>query len=151
MYQSLLLSTGGGIISNVQKSLQDDAPVLIIGVGGTGAKALDTLKKKVHKQLLEDNPGSTVPEYNHIRFLEIDSDAEWVANTNLDNSQEFANLQDPGIRAKFTNEVTRNDMLKKPQFQWLEAEDIRIPESLHGAGGVRQLGRYMIVNSAQSV
>lgn len=151
MYQSLLLATGGGIISNVQKSVQDEAPVLIIGVGGTGAKALDTLKKKVYKQLEPDNPDSTVPIYDHIRFLEIDSDAEWMAGTGLDNNQEFLNLQDPKIRSKFTNPVTKEDMLRKPQFQWLEADDIRIPESLHGAGGVRQLGRYMVINSAQSV
>lgn len=151
MYQSLLLSTGGGIISNAQKSKQDDAPVLVIGVGGTGAKALDTLKKKVYKQLEADDPDATVPSYNHIRFLEIDSDAEWMEGTNLNNAQEFLNLQDPQIRGKFNNDITRNDMLKKPQFQWLEAEDIRIPESLHGAGGVRQLGRYMVINSSQSV
>lgn len=151
MYQSLLLSTGGGIISNVQKSLQDDAPVVVIGVGGTGAKALDTLKKKVYRQLQPDNPDETVPKYGHIRFMEIDSDAEWMANTDLDNDQEFMNLQDINVRAKFTNPVTREDMLKKPQFQWLEAEDIRIPDNLNGAGGIRQLGRYMIVNSSQSV
>ena len=151
MYQSLLLSTGGGIISNVQKSVQDDAPVVIIGVGGTGAKALDTLKKKVYRQLQPDNPEDTVPRYEHIRFMEIDSDAEWMAGTSLDNDQEFANLQDANVRAKFTNPVTRKDMLKKPQFQWLEAEEIRIPDNLNGAGGIRQLGRYMIVNSSQSV
>ncbi len=151
MYQSLLLSTGGGIISNVQKSLQDEAPVVVIGVGGTGAKALDTLKKKVYRQLQPDNPGDAIPRYEHIRFMEIDSDEEWVASTNLDNDQEFANLQDINVKAKFTNPVTRADMLKKPQFQWLEAENIKIPDSLHGAGGIRQLGRYMIVNSSQSV
>lgn len=149
MYQSLLLSTGGGIISNAQKSKQDDAPVLVIGVGGTGAKALDTLKKKVYKQLEADDPQAAVPAYNHIRFLEIDSDAEWMEGTDLNNAQEFLNLQDPQIRGKFSNEVTRSDMLRKPQFQWLEAEKIRIPEALHGAGGVRQLGRYMIMNSSQ--
>lgn len=151
MYQSLLLTAGGGIISNVQKALQDDAPVVVIGVGGTGAKALDTLKKKVYRQLQPDNPGDAVPKYEHIRFLEIDSDEEWVAETNLNNAQEFENLQDNQVKTKFTNPVTRADMMKKPQFQWLEAEDIRIPDSLHGAGGIRQLGRYMIVNSSQSV
>lgn len=151
MYQSLLLTAGGGIISNVQKALQDDAPVVVIGVGGTGAKALDTLKKKVYRQLQPDNPGDAVPKYEHIRFLEIDSDEEWVANTNLYNDQEFENLQDHQVKTKFTNPVTLADMMKKPQFQWLEAEDIRVPDSLHGAGGIRQLGRYMIVNSSQSV
>ena len=103
MYQSLLLSTGGGIISNVQKSLQDDAPVVVIGVGGTGARALDALKKKVYRQLQPDKPTDTIPRYEHIRFMEIDSDAEWVAGTNLDDDQEFENLQDINVKTKFTD------------------------------------------------
>ena len=87
VYQSLLLEAGGGIYTNKQKSQKSDEPHVIIGVGGTGAKALDRLKKKVYKQLIPDDSESDVPTYNHIRFLEIDSDVEWVVGTNLDYQQ----------------------------------------------------------------
>ncbi len=151
MYQSLLLETGGGIISNAQQSQQDEAPVVVIGVGGTGAKALDRLKKKVYKQLIPDDPDSDIPAYEHIRFLEIDSDTEWVAGTGLNYYGEFVNLQDPHIKTKFTDGVNLKNMMEKSQFQWLEADKIPIPADLNGAGGIRQLGRYLLINESQLV
>lgn len=152
MYQSLLLETGGGIISNTQQSEQGEAPVVVIGVGGTGAKALDRLKKKVHKQLIPDDPESDIPTYNHIRFLEIDSDAQWVASTGLNDHKEFVNLQDPQIKQKFAvGSVNLERMMEKPQFQWFEADKISIPNGVNGAGGIRQLGRYLLINESQLV
>ena len=152
MYQSLLLETGGGIVSNTQQSQQDDAPVVVIGVGGTGAKALDRLKKKVYKQLIPDDLESDVPTYNHIRFLEIDSDAEWVAGTGLNYHGEFVNLQDPHVKDKFAaGSVNLKNLMEKPQFQWFEADKISIPTGLNGAGGLRQLGRYLLINESQLV
>ena len=38
MYRQLLLSTGGGIISNTQKDQQEECVTLAIGLGGTGEK-----------------------------------------------------------------------------------------------------------------
>lgn len=156
MYNSLLLATGGGIISNKQRSEQDPAPVVLIGCGGTGAMGLHVLKDKVYKQLEPDNPGEPVPRYDHIRFLEIDSDVEWVGKTSLNNDGEFCNLQDPQIRGKFDNKVTLTNMLKEGRYQWLSAgqknaANIKIPTDLNGAGGIRQLGRYLVVNEAQKL
>jgi hypothetical protein len=154
MYNSLLLSTGGGIISNKQRSEQDPAPVVIIGCGGTGAMGLHVLKDKVYRQLEPDNPGDPVPKYGHIRFVAIDSDVEWVSKTSLNNDGEFCNLQDEKIRGKFENPVTLANMLKEERYQWLSAgqksaANIKIPTDLNGAGGIRQLGRYLVINEAQ--
>ncbi len=150
MYHSLLLPEGG-ITTNTQKTKQTKDPVLVIGIGGTGAKALDVLKGKIKKQL------EVKPEDDHIRFLEIDADVDWVRNCkNIDDEEEFINLQDPKIKDKFNNKVTLKDLISKPQFQWLQAgedgaESIKIPDGLNGGGGIRQLGRYMIINEASLI
>lgn len=156
MYRSLLLSTGGGIISNKQRSEQDPAPVVLIGCGGTGAMGLHVLKDKIYRQLEPDNPGEPVPRYDHIRMVEIDSDVEWVAKTSLNNDGEFCNLQDPKIRGKFDDKVKLGVMLKEGRYQWLSAgqknaANIKIPTDLNGAGGIRQLGRYLAINEAQKL
>lgn len=156
MYNSLLLSTGGGIISNKQRSEQDPAPVVVIGCGGTGVSCADILKTKVYKQLEPDNPGEPVPKYNHIRFLGVDSDTDWVSNTSLNNDGEFCNLQDEKIKGKFDNEINLTNMLKEKRYEWLsagqtDATNIQIPQDLNGAGGVRQLGRYLVMNEAQKL
>ena len=52
MYEDLLLSTGGGIITNLKKSAQQGAPTIIIGLGGTGIDALKVVKRKVYEQLI---------------------------------------------------------------------------------------------------
>lgn len=43
MFSQLLLSTGGGIISNTQKDVQEKCVTLAIGLGGTGVDCLRNL------------------------------------------------------------------------------------------------------------
>ena len=150
MYNSLLLSAGGGIINSRQRSAQDDAPVVIIGCGGTGEAALHVLKDKIHKQLEPDNPNEPVPRYDHIRFLGIDSDESWLGDTNLNKDTEFCNVKDARIKAKFEYPDCFDNMLKESKYQWL-SKDIKISPALCGAGGIRQLGRYLVINEAEKV
>lgn len=73
LYSDLLLSRGGGIISNIQKAEMDNCAVINIGLGGTDIDCLAEVKKEVYSRIPPENPDSAVPEYNHIKFLAIDS------------------------------------------------------------------------------
>ena len=73
MYEGLLLSTGGGIITDIKKSAYQGEPTIIIGLGGTGIDALKTVRKKVHENILPDDPAAAEPEYKYIKFLAIDT------------------------------------------------------------------------------
>ena len=46
MYEGLLLSTGGGIITDIKKSAYQGEPIIIIGLGGTGIDALKAVRKR---------------------------------------------------------------------------------------------------------
>ena len=122
-YDSLLLNYGGGIINRSQQSRQyRGAAALAIGIGGTGVAALAELKQKVYQQLEPDNPDSPVPEYQHIQFLAIDSDTTDIdqmrGKAKLDRDQDFFSINNPNLL------------------------------STQGAGGVRQVGRYLLISKA---
>ena len=68
MYNKLLISAGGGIISRDQQAEQNECAVIAIGLGGTGISALRSLKKEVYDRLKPDKADSTVPSYSHIKF-----------------------------------------------------------------------------------
>ena len=58
MYEGLLLSTGGGIITDIKKSAYQGEPAIIIGLGGTGIDALKAVRKKVYENILPDDPAA---------------------------------------------------------------------------------------------
>lgn len=156
MYDSLLLSTGGGIVSQSQKSPQTKDPVVVIGCGGVGIAAANVLKRKVYKQLQPDNPGDPIPEYNHIRFLAVDCDEGWISGTELNNDAEFCNLKDTKLKEKLTNRVHMENMLKNPKYDWISLgqkgrPNIQVPDNLNGAGGIRQIGRYLAIGNSHKL
>ena len=154
MYDSILLSAGGGIIGTRQKSGQyNDDAALIIGIGGTGVAALTRLKQKVYQQLQPDGPDSAVPEYNHIRFLAIDSDA----TVNMGSGQgklsrkEFFSLQNSALPAMYGTELGREIVKEDPSLNWLDIDHIAVWGNPCGAGGVRQIGRYLLFSKASQL
>lgn len=155
IYNSLLLNSGGGIIPQFQKSAQSkEAAVLAIGIGGTGVRALSRLKQKVYQQLKSDNEedDSAVKLYKHIQFLAIDSDEtdfkQIRGEAKINADTEFISIQDPALNTIISHN-DKKPILDDPRLNWMDIDHITALLAPHGAGGVRQLGRYMIIKKAQ--
>lgn len=152
-YDSLLLNCGGGIINRSQQSKQyRGAAALAIGIGGTGVAALAELKQKVYQQLEPDNPDSPVPEYQHIQFLAIDSDTTDIdqmrGKAKLDKGREFFSINNPNLAAA----LRAKDLIKgNASLNWMDIDHIDGLLSTQGAGGVRQVGRYLLISRASNL
>ena len=149
-YDSLLLNCGGGIINHSQQSKQyRGAAALAIGIGGTGVAALAELKQKVYQQLEPDNPDSPVPEYQHIQFLAIDSDTTDIDQmrgmARLDREREFFSINNPNLAAALR---AKNLIEVDASLNWMDIDHIDGLLSTQGAGGVRQVGRYLLISKA---
>ncbi len=156
MYQKLLLKNDGGIIDIAQQSEQDNCAVVCIGLGGTGVDCLKTLKAKIYNRVRPDDPNAAVPKYSHIKFLAVDTDKTGLEKSNAKGSDitkinmdnEFFDLSYPGDISNFfkANEgVLENRPHNK---EWLRHQDINVLSAKAGAGGVRQLGRYLLMEKA---
>lgn len=149
IYKDLLLSTGGGIIDKNRLAGYSGEPMLFIGLGGTGIDCLKEVKKAVYNRIKPDDIKSNSPQYRHIQFLGIDSDAnsindDWVFD--LDSKAEFLELSCIGL-AKI---VHPHRFLSKPSLQWFN-NDVRIINSAVGANGVRQVGRLLTFFNIEEV
>ena len=155
-YDKLLLNRGGGIIDVVQQAEQDDCAILAIGLGGTGTDCLRKLKEKVYNRVKPDNPGEAVPRYDHIKFLSVDTDAKGMNKAEgadgglgqLDLASEFFDISfDNSISALFK---TKSQELAKDKSyrEWLQFKDIKANAADAGAGGIRQLGRFLLMEHA---
>ena len=152
-YESLLLNYGGGIISSSKQSKQyAGAAAVAIGIGGTGVAALAELKRKVYQQLIPDNPNDPVPRYDHIQFLAIDSDEDVIAKmkgkARINGSSEFFSISNPHLRATLEG---KDIIRKNPLFNWMEIDKITALLSPQGAGGIRQVGRYLLLSKAAAL
>ena len=152
-YDSLLLNCGGGIINRSQQSKQyRGAAALAIGIGGTGVAALAELKQQVYLQLEPDNPDSPVPEYQHIQFLAIDSDTADIdrmrGKAKLDKGREFFSINNPNLEAALR---AKNLIESDASLNWMDIEHIGGLLSTQGAGGVRQVGRYLLISRASNL
>lgn len=160
VYKKLLLSAGGGIISTSQQAEQvGNTATILIGLGGTGIDCLRTIKTQVHARLKPDDPNAVTPEYAHIRFLGVDTDenSRGAAGSNenikadsmmtLDDT-EFFSIGNPDVKKALSNSLA---LKKRTELSWLRWEDIRVPNlSKAGAGGIRQIGRFMMMDQSDS-
>ena len=152
-YDSLLLNCGGGIINHSQQSKQyRGAAALAIGIGGTGVAALAELKQQVYLQLEPDNPDSPVPEYQHIQFLAIDSDTTDIdrmrGKAKLDKGREFFSINNQNLAAALR---AKNLIEGDASLNWMDIDHIDGLLSTQGAGGVRQVGRYLLISRARNL
>lgn len=158
MYEKLLLAAGGGIIDRVQQSEQDNCAVIAIGLGGTGVDALRNLKQKLYNRVKPDDPNAVVPVYSHVKFLAVDTDkrdmvqkaktsteTEDGALGELNLSSEFFDISyDKKISSLF--QTMRSSLARDPVYrEWLQFDKIDAAEADNGAGGIRQLGRFLLM------
>lgn len=156
MYRQLLLSTGGGILSNIQKDAQEACVTLAIGLGGTGVSCLRNLKRQVYDRLQADDPNAEVPTYSHIKFLAVDTDrssleADGKINS-LDESTEFFDISSTDIQGLLASTKV---LAGQPELDWLQVTDpehgkkgLTIFSATAGAGGVRQIGRLLLIQKS---
>ena len=96
LYNKLLISAGGGIISRDQQAEQDECATIAIGLGGTGISCLRALKKEIHTRVKPDADSTIVAKYKHIKFLAVDTDKSSIGDNGsvdaLDGNTEFFNI-----------------------------------------------------------
>lgn len=148
-YDRLSVSAGGGILNDLKKSERQDEATICIGLGGTGKDALKKLKYEVHKRLKPDNPDSDVPTYKNIKFLVIDSDSAGLNKkgdlASIDPQTEFLDISNANIRRFLQSpELITN----RTELDWLNYKNIKIEEAGNGAGGIRQVGRFLLIDKA---
>lgn len=152
-YGSLLIDAGGGVIDHNKQSDRQPGATVAIGLGGTGSDAVIKLKKEVFKQLKPDDTDAVIPKYSDIKYLLIDSDGNKVNLGNrklsdIDGTTEFFSIANKSIKATFAaTEVMKN----RHDLDWLDYEHISIDDASAGAGGIRQVGRFLLVDQAEKV
>ena len=161
IYQTLSLKNGGGILPRLRQAAQaQNTATVLIGIGGTGIDALRAVKTQVHRHLLPDAPDAARPEYAHIRFLGIDTEEDsagfrqegndCTANNDLlplDHS-EFFSIAVPNVDRIFCHP----EMLSlRPELSWLYQGGIGVPPSRVSSGGIRQVGRFMMMDHSAAL
>ncbi len=157
-YRQLLLSTGGGIISNDQKDAQNDCATIAIGLGGTGVSCLRNLKRQVYSRVQADDPKAVVPCYSHIKFLAVDTDKGSLAPDgqiyDLNEATEFFDISSGNIESLLAQTTV---LAGKPECRWLKTANpekgqkgLSIKDASAGAGGVRQIGRLLIIEKSRA-
>ena len=159
VYSKLLLSAGGGIISTRQQADQaQNTASILIGLGGTGIDCLRTIKTQVHSRLKADDPEAVIATYSHIRFLGVDTaeKSKGIVDNEDDSVKadalmalddtEFFSIANPNVKKAFANPLA---LKQRAELNWLRWEDIEAPDlGKAGAGGIRQVGRYMMMDKS---
>lgn len=163
VYSKLLLSTGGGIISSPQQAQQaQNTATVLIGLGGTGVDCIRTIKTQVYARLLPDDKNAVIPAYSHIRFLGVDTTKESKGDIIRENHAEkqhranslaalddgeFFSIANQKVAQAFSSHAA---LEMKSEIAWLNYENIAAPNLADaGAGGIRQVGRYMLMDKSQ--
>lgn len=149
MYNQLLYSAGGGILSNKHKAEQAECVTLAIGLGGTGIDCLRSLKRQVYETVKPDNPDDPNTIYSHIRFLAVDSDTSSLRYdrmvNSLDEKGEVFDISSPSIPQ--VSDLFKR-IAERPEYQWLNEE---IPYRVTSGqrkletSGTRQIGRLLLM------
>ncbi|MCL2699518.1 MAG: tubulin-like doman-containing protein, partial [Defluviitaleaceae bacterium] len=145
---------GGGIKTRGTQVDVIDKPVLIVGLGGTGAESLIRVKKSINQYF---KPGTTAGGHmmdkpSNIEYLAIDSD------DNLNNlrykgisfskeNDEFVLLENANLMSIYRN---RDSVFKDLTNSWVSG-NLRLQQIKHGAGGIRQAGRFLMFININSV
>ena len=156
--KSLSLSKNGGIYYGGARVEADErTAVLFVGLGGSGADALLRIKDQVKTRMIlpADKTGAPVADQpKNIGYLEIDTDNSGQAATygtaHFDQfGKEFCD-----ISVKSTPDVIAD--IKKAKaageecWQWFD-DDVNQVAGSKGAGGIRQIGRMLLMNNIAKV
>lgn len=136
---------GGGLHVKQDTSKLIDAPVLLIGLGGTGAKSLIRVKK-----LISDRIGSNKPE--NLEYLSIDTDERinkliYKGISFSSANSEVCIIKDTELLTSYLNrEISFGSNIN----EWL-SDDIDVQHITDGAGCVRQVGRLLLFREINKI
>ncbi len=144
----------GGVTQRVKKI---DAPLLIVGLGGTGADGLRRIKNEFAQRFEQDRIGERVLDRPpRTAYLLLDTDPSEVKKryhgTSIDKDNEWIDLSwDVGF-ALDNNGANLSPSIKA----WLDQkfytdENLKKEAATNGAGTYRQLSRMMLFRRAQDV
>lgn len=143
LYENMLFSAGGGLTYTTNPARVDPHSAnLILGVGNTGIQAMLQLKKKVFRDLSGDGPEDQPTRFGGLHFLGIDADPD---NAQGLDAEEFFCLADGSLGTALRNKPL---LEQDPALSWLDLENTPIPMMGNNHGGVRSLGRYLLVKKA---
>ena len=156
--RSLSLSKNGGIYYGGARVEADErTAVLFVGLGGSGADALLRIKDQVKNRMIlpSDESGAPIADQpKNIGFLEIDTDNSVqkaaYGTAHFDQfGKEFCD-----ISVKSTPDVI-SDIKKAKKageecWQWFD-DDVNQVAGSNGAGGIRQIGRMLLMNNITKV
>ena len=149
IYRSMSIAHGGGIVSAIQQADQDiDSVNIFVGLGGTGIDCLRTIKTQVYERLKPDDADAVEKTYKHIRFLGVDSD-DWqinqreVEDSNLPlDATEVFSIANGNLKAAFFSPAT----ITRFDTKWLNPKIAPPDLSFAGTGGIRQVGRLLMMD-----
>jgi len=143
---------GGGISTSGTRTDVIDKPILIVGLGGTGAEALIRVKDAIgrHFKLGVSPNGRRLDKPNQVEYMAVDSDDNMLnlsyGNTSF-TEDEFLLLDNANLTSIYKN---RDTVFKNSTQSWI-AGNLRLQQVKHGAGGIRQAGRLLLTINSNRV
>lgn len=154
--QLSLASNGGVYFEGMRMDPSNDA-YLFVGLGGTGADALLRIKNEMKTRMkLPKDPdtGALIADVPpNMAFLAIDSD-ERTQNKRYGKAafdefgSEYVSIKIDEITDVISN--MKHNQADSPLWNWLD-DGINPSSGLIGAGGIRQIGRMMLIYSFNRV
>lgn len=156
VYNSLLLSEGGGIMNMRQQAEQKKNTVnILIGLGGTGIDTIRSIKTQVYERIKSDE--SEYKSYSRIRFLGIDRNEKSRDVLQSNGTTKYVALGEDEffcIRTDVHKLLQNYRLLEnRAELGWLNYEYIDSPLFQYvQATGIRQIGRLrMMERSAEFI
>lgn len=126
---------------SIERVKKISAPLLVIGLGGTGVDILKKVKSFFAErfELPVDAEGKTIPIPPYTAYLGIDTD---VSAKGVLDPHEFLDISLTGMAAMLDPSV-RAATLKPEELAWVH-KDLTADAAGKGAGGLRQAARFML-------
>lgn len=118
-----------------------DAPLLVIGLGGTGVSIVNYVKRFFAQrfELPKDDEGRQIPIPRYTAYLGIDTDTSSKGQLT---DQEYLDITVSGL-ADILDPKYRDDNLRPEERTWLH-QRLTADAAGKGAGGLRQASRFML-------
>jgi len=149
--ESMDYESNGRLTAVVNKALALNAPILIVGLGGTGVGATLKVKKMIYDRLqCEEKDGVFMDKPKNIEYLVMDTD---VSSKNMSiGGVGFSETMDEAFVFTCGNLQAKLQAPNLPSHiaSWVD-KNIDVTEVINGAGAVRQVGRFMLFDNIKRV
>ncbi|MCD7820456.1 MAG: tubulin-like doman-containing protein, partial [Lachnospiraceae bacterium] len=151
--ESMDMDEGGRLHAIADKAAAVNAPVLIIGLGGSGMDSLLATKKLIYDIIQREKKldGKYADKPRNIEYLGIDTDQSY-----LNKSYQGIRLNKNAGEVKIYTMPNVQPVLQHPELlpeyvnRWLDTS-LENDSVINGAGAVRQLGRLLLMQNISDV